>query len=301
MLPEIRQSLGLTKKEIWTSSIVGVGGTIAIRFVLGPLCDKYGSRVLFAAVLCIASIPTAMTGLVNSAGGLVVLRLCIGMAGGTFVMCQYWTSRMFSLEVVGTANALVGGWGNLGASVTHLFVGAVLVPMFKSLTKDAEDLDSWRFVSIVPAFVAVFSAAFTYYYSDDCPKGNYWELKKNGAMEEVSAIESFRQGMTDWNTWILFVQYACCFGVELTMNNATCKKIRGSVNVGSLTRLSTIPCSLVLCFRVWTEHGDGSCHCLHFRLVKSVCKRCGRVHQRLVQRQMGNGWSNLGSDCPAFM
>jgi NNP family nitrate/nitrite transporter-like MFS transporter len=24
----------------------------------------------------------------------------------------------------------------------------------------------------------------------------------------------------NWNTWILFIQYACCFGVELTMNNA---------------------------------------------------------------------------------
>ena len=27
---------------------------------------------------------------------------------------QFWTSRMFTKEVVGTANALVGGWGNLG-------------------------------------------------------------------------------------------------------------------------------------------------------------------------------------------
>lgn len=26
-------------------------------------------------------------------------------------MCQYWSSRMFTKEVVGTANALCGGWG----------------------------------------------------------------------------------------------------------------------------------------------------------------------------------------------
>ena len=65
-------------------------------------------------ILTLASIPTACTGLVNSAVGLAILRLCIGMAGGTFVMCQYWTSRMFTKSVVGTANALVGGWGNLG-------------------------------------------------------------------------------------------------------------------------------------------------------------------------------------------
>ena len=140
-------------------------------------------------------------------------------------MCQYWTSRMFALQIVGTANALVGGWGNLGASVTHLFVGAFLLPMFKYITKDRDDLEAWRFASIIPALVALLSAWFTYFYSDDCPKGNYWELKRHGAMEKVSATKSFREGMTDVNTWILFVQYACCFGVELTMNNATCKRV----------------------------------------------------------------------------
>merc|ERR1712125_287089 len=55
---------------------------------------------------------------------------------------------------------------------------------------------------------------------DDAPKGNYAELKKYGAMPEVSAAASFRSGAININTWILFIQYACCFGVELTMNNA---------------------------------------------------------------------------------
>jgi NNP family nitrate/nitrite transporter-like MFS transporter len=57
-------------------------------------------------------------------------------------------------------------------------------------------------------------------FSDDCPKGDYAELKKNGAMAEVSAAASFRSGAMNVNTWLLFIQYACCFGVELTMNNA---------------------------------------------------------------------------------
>jgi MFS transporter, NNP family, nitrate/nitrite transporter len=107
---EIRKSLGLTTQELWTASIVGVGGTIFMRFLLGPLCDKYGSRILMSTVLCLAAIPCAMTGLVNSATGLAVLRLFIGVAGGSFVMCQYWTSRFFAKSVVGTANAVVGGW-----------------------------------------------------------------------------------------------------------------------------------------------------------------------------------------------
>jgi NNP family nitrate/nitrite transporter-like MFS transporter len=222
LLSEIQVTLGLTKQEIWTSSIVGVAGTIAMRFILGPGCDKYGARVLFAVVLCVASIPTACTGLVNSATGLAVLRLFIGIAGGTFVMCQYWTSRMFTKQVVGTANALVGGWGNLGGGVTQLVMGSLLFPLFKTFYGGGEDAaeQAWRTVCIVPAVVAFASGVLVYFISDDCPKGNYKELKKNGMMPEISAAASFRSGALNFNTWILFVQYACCFGVELTMNNA---------------------------------------------------------------------------------
>jgi NNP family nitrate/nitrite transporter-like MFS transporter len=222
LLSEIKDTLGLTKKEVWTSSIVGVGGTIFMRFLLGPFCDKVGPRVLFAVVLCFASIPTACTGFVQSATGLAILRLFIGTAGGTFVMCQYWTSRMFTRSVVGTANALVGGWGNLGGGVTQLVMGAALFPLFKQIFEDEDNPAemAWRWVSVVPAVVAFGIGLLIFFFSDDSPKGNYNEMKKNGAMADVSAAASFRTGALNMNTWVLFVQYACCFGVELTMNNA---------------------------------------------------------------------------------
>jgi nitrate/nitrite transporter NarK len=60
----------------------------------------------------------------------------------------------------------------------------------------------------------------SYFITDDCPRGNYAELKRRGAMAEVSATMSFIRGSLNCNTWLLFIQYAACFGVELTMNNA---------------------------------------------------------------------------------
>jgi NNP family nitrate/nitrite transporter-like MFS transporter len=222
---EIRTSLGLSTQQMWTASIVGVGGTIFLRFLLGPLCDKYGSRILMSAVLCAASIPTAMTGLVNSAAGLAVLRLFIGIAGGSFVMCQYWTTRFFTKEIVGTANAVVGGWGNLGGGVTQLVMGSALFPLFKLFFSDLPPADAatmaWRTVCVVPAVVAFATGLTILFISDDAPTGNYTELKKRGSMPEVSAATSFRVGAMNLNTWILFVHYACCFGVELTMHNAS--------------------------------------------------------------------------------
>jgi MFS transporter, NNP family, nitrate/nitrite transporter len=219
LLAEIRTTLGLTKQEIWTSSIVGVGGTIFMRFLLGPLCDKYGARILFSGVLCFASVPTGLTGIVKTAGGLATLRLFIGVAGGSFVMCQFWTSRMFTKDVVGTANAVVAGWGNLGGGVTQLVMGSILFPLFKSFFGGDAEM-AWRSVCVVPAVVAFLTSVTILLISDDAPKGNYKDLKLHGNMPEISAAASFRSGAFNLNTWIMFVHYAACFGVELTMNNA---------------------------------------------------------------------------------
>ena len=89
-------------------------GTIVMRLILGPMCDKYGPRLTMAIVLVAGAIPTGLTGLINSATDLILIRLFIGVIGSCFVMCQYWTTTMFNREVAGTANAIVGGWGNLG-------------------------------------------------------------------------------------------------------------------------------------------------------------------------------------------
>jgi NNP family nitrate/nitrite transporter-like MFS transporter len=90
LLSEVQSSLGLTKEQIWTSSITAVSGTVIMRFLLGPYCDKYGPRIPMAIVLICSAIPTGLIGLVNTATGLAVIRFFIGIGGATFVMCQYW-------------------------------------------------------------------------------------------------------------------------------------------------------------------------------------------------------------------
>jgi len=217
LLPEIKKTLGLTKKELWTSNICSVASTILMRFIVGPGCDKFGPRIIFTIVLIYGAIPTACVGLINSATSLIILRLFIGVVGCTFVPCQFWTTRMFVKEVAGTANAMAGGWGNLGGGVTQLVMGTLLFPAFKrKMTAEK----AWRTVCLVPAGMAALTGTGVYFLSDDAPKGNYKDMKKNGTMPEVSASASFRQGALNINSWILFIQYGCCFGVELTMNNA---------------------------------------------------------------------------------
>jgi NNP family nitrate/nitrite transporter-like MFS transporter len=219
LLKEIQKTLGLTRKEIWTSSITNDITAIFLRILIGPLCDVYGARLPMAAVLVLASIPTAMVGLIQSAAGLSVTRFFIGIAGSSFVMAQFWPSRMFTRELAGTANGIVGGWGNLGGAFTQLLMGTILFPAFRNLY-DGDSEKAWRVICVIPAAVAFLWGIAVPWISDDAPMGNYGEMKKRGAMDRILMTTALRQGAVV-NTWILYVQYACSFGVELVMNNAT--------------------------------------------------------------------------------
>jgi NNP family nitrate/nitrite transporter-like MFS transporter len=96
LLKEIGDTLNLSKAELWTSSITNDCTAIFTRIIMGPICDNYGARIPMAIVLVVSAIPTAMVGLVNTATDLAVLRFFIGIAGSSFVMSQFWPSRMFS-------------------------------------------------------------------------------------------------------------------------------------------------------------------------------------------------------------
>jgi MFS transporter, NNP family, nitrate/nitrite transporter len=131
---------------------------------------------------------------------------------------KYWTTSLFASEIIGTANGLTAGWGNLGAGVSNMVMGTLVFPIIKHVVGDAEM--AWRTACIVPAIAACIVGVVIYNVSDDTPKGNYFELKRHGSMQSVSICGSFWAACTNINTWIFFVQYGCCFGVQLTMNNA---------------------------------------------------------------------------------
>ena len=69
------------------------------------------------AVLCssIASSPTSF----------LLVRFSTGFSLATFVSTQFWMNSKFSAPVVGTANGVAGGWGNLGGGAAQLIIPIV--------------------------------------------------------------------------------------------------------------------------------------------------------------------------------
>jgi NNP family nitrate/nitrite transporter-like MFS transporter len=218
LLPEIRDYLGLSKADVWNSSITNDIVAALGRVIIGPICDNYAARIPMSVILVLGAIPCAMVGFVKTSFGLSAIRFFIGVSGSSFVMAQFWPSRLFSQEISGTANGIVGGWGNLGGAFTQLLMGTFLFPAFQQFYDDDTE-KTLKTIFAIPAGIAILWALVLPHISDDAPMGNYSEMKKKGSMDRIFYTTSLRSGMT-MNTWVLYIQYAASFGVELVMNNA---------------------------------------------------------------------------------
>ncbi|CAN0284229.1 unnamed protein product [Discosporangium mesarthrocarpum] len=215
LMTEIKEDLGMSKAEVYNANISSVSSTVLSRFIVGPLCDTFGARLISSSLLLMGAIPTFFGGLVNSAVDVAVIRFFIGVMGATFVCTQYWSAQMFAKEIVGTANATTAGWGNLGGGVTQIFMVGIWAAFKTAYDKET----AWRLSFIVPAAIVLVVAFGQAFLADDCPKGNYKELIAHNVMMRKSSATSFKKGYLNFNSWVMFVQYAACFGVELTINN----------------------------------------------------------------------------------
>lgn len=220
LLSVIRSTLGLTKFTIWKSSVYGVSCTIVVRFVVGPLCDLVGARIVFASLLFISSFGVASTGLIEAEYGLYTVRIIVAFAGAVMAVGIYWGFRMFSKQWGGSVAALIGGAGPLGGAITQKVISDELYPAFlRHFDFDSEK--TWRVICLVPASVGIVMATVIYFLADDTPKGSLLELRSHGVRRKRQLLSSFLNGVVNVNTWVLFLQHAACMGAELTMLNAS--------------------------------------------------------------------------------
>jgi len=148
-----------------------------------------------------------------------LFRLLIGAIGASFVITQYHTSVMFAPNVVGTANAASAGWGNSGGGVTQSVMPWVLAAL---LSLGIERGMGWRVSMIVPAALMLIVAVMYFKFTQDCPQGNYKELREAGIEIESGkkgGWHVFKAAAGNYRVWMLFVTYAACFGIELFVHN----------------------------------------------------------------------------------
>lgn len=205
----------LNKGNFKAQNIIAVAGTILMRLAVGPFCDRFGPRLAQSSLLGIFCIPVFLVGTSQSYAQWTTARFFIGFIGAAFVVTQFWTSIMFSGNIVGTANATSAGWGNLGGGVTN----ALMPQIFKGMTAAGlSDDRAWRVSMVFPGVALLITSVAMWFLSDDLPEGNYADLVKAGKKAKTNPFTAMARASLNWRVWILFLLYAGCFGVELLMN-----------------------------------------------------------------------------------
>ncbi|CAA0818416.1 High affinity nitrate transporter 2.5 [Striga hermonthica] len=216
LIPIIRDDLDLTATDIGNAGIAAVSGAIFARVAMGTACDLFGPRLASASLTLLTAPAVYSTATASSPAGFLLARFFTGFSLATFVSTQFWMSSLFSAGVVGTANGLAGGWGNLGGGATQL-----VMPLVYDLILRAgpDRFTAWRIAFFVPAMFQTLSAYGIFFLGQDLPDGNYSELHKSGEKHKDRFSSVFSGALGNYRGWILALTYGYCFGVELTIDN----------------------------------------------------------------------------------
>ena len=212
LMPTIKEDLQLDKSQIGNIVIASVSGTIIARLLIGRLCDTWGPRKTYTALLLIGAIPVMGVGLATDYTSFLLFRLAISIIGASFVITQFHTSLMFASRIKGTANAVAGGWGNLGGGITNMLMPLIfaLIVSFGYTKQEA-----WRYAMLFPGALMLLMAFLYYRYTKDTPAGNYDEINRTNGNKTKTDYSVLK----DWRVWVLSMAYAVCFGMEITFDN----------------------------------------------------------------------------------
>ena len=212
LMPTIREDLGLTKTEVGNTIIAAVSATIIARLIIGKLCDTWGPRKTYTTLLVICAFPVMLVGLAHSYTSFLLFRLAIGVIGASFVITQFHTSVMFAPNIKGTANAVAGGWGNLGGGITNMLMPLIFAAIVGfGYTKS----EAWRYAMIIPGLLLLAMAFIYFKFTKDTPAGNYSEIGRTKTVKTKTDYSVLK----DWRIWSLSLAYSVCFGMEITFDN----------------------------------------------------------------------------------
>jgi MFS transporter, NNP family, nitrate/nitrite transporter len=219
LMPVIKGEFNLTMGQIANINIAAVAITILIRLIVGPLCDHFGPRKTYTGLLILGAIPVLGVAMSQSYESFLFFRLGIGAVGASFVITQYHTSVMFASKVVGTANAAAAGWGNAGGGAAQALMPLLLTAV---VMLGVTESMGWRVALVVPGVLMLVMAVLYWKFTQDCPDGNYSELRAAGVKVEggkKGGWGSFKAAATNYRVWLLFVTYGACFGIEIFIHN----------------------------------------------------------------------------------
>ena len=160
------------------------------RIPLGALADRYGGRLMFAAICFFAALPVAGLALAESYSYILIAGLLLGVAGASFAVGVPFVNAWFPPKKRGLMLGIYS-MGNAGTAISGL-----LTPQLHT------HFGGYKSFFVVAALLVVMGLIFAK-WGRNSPD---WERPKH------SALGSFWLAAGQRSTWDLSLLYALTFG-----------------------------------------------------------------------------------------
>ena len=148
----------------YESIYIYTGASIS-RIIFGFISDRIGIRLTY----CIIIILSTLFGILNINYNYIILKLLTGISSAGFVLSELWVMTMFDVNILGLVTGIIGGFGNFGMGLVIL-INYSIISIF--------DIELLKYTIYWPYIIYILLIFPIYYMSDDCPYGNFIELKK---------------------------------------------------------------------------------------------------------------------------
>ncbi len=173
----LKKTLGLNATEFGLLTAMPVLSGSLIRVPLGIWTDKYGGRIVMAALLAITVPAIWLMAYATAYWHFLTIGLVLGLAGGSFSVGTPYVARWFPKNRQGMAMGVFGA-GNSGAAVNK-FIAPALVVAF-----------GWTMVPKVYAAVMLVTLIIFWFGSSSDPR--HLVTSKASFMDQLKALKDPR-------------------------------------------------------------------------------------------------------------
>lgn len=192
-------SLGSTQNAVLVAMPILVG-SIA-RVPVGVMTDRYGGRIMFAALLGVTAplvLVTGLVGMMDAYVPLLIVAFFLGIAGAVFAIGIPFVSAWYPPHRKGFAT------GVFGAGMVGTAISAFATPQ---LAAGIGYLATHILVAVVVAVVAVLCAVFLR------------EAPSRAGITPTPALPKLRRAFSQLVTWQLCFLYGVVFGAFVAFSN----------------------------------------------------------------------------------
>jgi NNP family nitrate/nitrite transporter-like MFS transporter len=175
MLSSIKEAFDLSNQQVKALMILNVALTIPARVIVGMLVDRFGPRIVYAALLVTGGSVCVAFAFANSYEMIALLRFLMGFIGAGFVIGIRLVGEWFPARQVGLAEGVYGGWGNFGSAAAAMSLPTLALYFGGD--------DGWRYAIALTGVMASVYGVFFYWRARNTPKGStYFKPKKSGGL-----------------------------------------------------------------------------------------------------------------------